>query len=77
MGYEDNNLCNRGFDALISVLGVVEAERFIMLMNREAGDYTEWRRAHLFQDETLESLAEKARQTGREYHQMHDLAKAV
>ena len=42
----------------------VKAERFVSLMNREAGDYTEWRRKHLYTDETVHSLAEKARKTG-------------
>ena len=41
-----------------------EAERFVSLMNRGAGDYTEWRRNHLYAEETVHSLAEKARKTG-------------
>ena len=33
-----------GVDALIERLGMVDAERFVALMNRESFDYTEWRR---------------------------------
>ena len=36
-----------------------------MLMNRSAGDYTEWRKAHLYQNISLEELAEEARKTGQ------------
>ena len=64
MGYEDHDLCVKGLTVLIDNLGNVEAERFVSLMNREAGDYTEWRRKHLYPDETVHSLAEKARRTG-------------
>ena len=64
MTVEDHDLCARGLHVLTTTLGVVEAERFVMLMNRDAGDYTEWRRNNLYQDESLEELAEKARQAG-------------
>ena len=64
MGYEDHDLCVKGLSVLIANLDNVEAERFVSLMNREAGDYTEWRRNHLYADETVHSLAEKARKTG-------------
>ena len=64
MGYEDHDLCVKGLSVLIANLGNVEAERFVSLMNREAGDYTEWRRKHLYTEETVHSLAEKARETG-------------
>ena len=64
MGYEDHDLCVKGLTLLIANLGSVEAERFVSLMNRDAGDYTEWRRKHLYTDETVHSLAEKARRTG-------------
>ena len=44
----------------MQALGTVEAERFIALINRERFDTTEWRRAQ-WQDETVATLAEKAR----------------
>ncbi len=52
-------------EALAKALGDVDAERFIMLMNRGAGDYTEWRKTHLYQNISLEELAEEARKTGQ------------
>lgn len=49
-----------GMKALVHALGPVEAERFITLLNREKLDYTEWRKQQWL-DETVASLAEKAR----------------
>ncbi|OYY94938.1 MAG: hypothetical protein B7Y41_05105 [Hydrogenophilales bacterium 28-61-23] len=36
-----------GMSALIDVLGLVEAERFIAAVSRDRFDYTEWRRQGL------------------------------
>lgn len=36
-----------GMNALIDVLGLVEAERFIASVSRDRFDYTEWRRTQL------------------------------
>jgi hypothetical protein len=36
-----------GMNALIDVLGLVEAERFIASVSRDRFDYTEWRRGNL------------------------------
>ena len=33
-----------GMSALVERLGMVDAERFVALMNRESFDYTGWRR---------------------------------
>ena len=49
-----------GIRLLMQVLGTVEAERFIALINRERFDYTEWRK-NQWQDETVASLATRAR----------------
>lgn len=46
--------------ALFQVLGAVEAERFITLINREHFDYTEWRKSQ-WQDETVASIASRTR----------------
>ena len=48
-----------GMHALISALGLVEAERFIMAVSRERFDYTEWRR-HGLPDMTLDELVKLA-----------------
>lgn len=56
----DTDLRFEGIRALMQALGTVEAERFIALINRERFDYTEWRKKQ-WQDETVESLAARAR----------------
>lgn len=50
-----------GFEVLKNKLGKVNMERFIVLVNREKFNYTEWRK-NLFEDLKLEELAEKADQ---------------
>jgi hypothetical protein len=45
---------------LAESLGIVEAERFVMLIQREPFDYTEWRQ-HLFADVPLETFLENAK----------------
>ena len=48
------------FNALVGLVGHVDMERFIVLMNREPRDYTKWREAHFNEDgETIYDLAEK------------------
>jgi len=56
----DTELRTQGLRALLQVLGEVDAERFIALINRERFDYTEWRE-HQWAGETVASLAERAR----------------
>ena len=65
MRINEHDICIKGCEALAKALGDVDAERFIMLMNRGAGDYTEWRKTHLYQNLSLEELAEEARRTGQ------------
>ena len=48
-----------GMNALIDVLGLVEAERFIAAISRDRLDYTEWRRTNL-PSMTLDDLAVQA-----------------
>ena len=38
----DTILLNTGMKVLIDNLGLVEAERFVYLMNKEPFDYTKW-----------------------------------
>lgn len=64
----DTDIRSEGIRALIQILGAVEAERFIALINRERFDYTEWRK-NQWSEETVLSLATRARalrKTGRE-----------
>jgi hypothetical protein len=48
-----------GMDALIEKLDLIEAERFIMLIQNDTIDYTKWRE-NLFDGMTLEELSQKA-----------------
>ena len=55
----DTLIKNEGMEILAKHLGLVEAERFIMLIQREPFDYTKWQE-NLFEDMTIEELAKKA-----------------
>ena len=57
----DREIRLSGIQVLVQALGAVDAERFVALINRERFDYTEWRRTQ-WQDETVASLAAKARE---------------
>ncbi|MCY2944686.1 MAG: hypothetical protein NT142_09160 [Planctomycetota bacterium] len=48
-----------GMYALISALGLIEAERFLMAVSRERFDYTQWRRRGL-PDLPIDELAKLA-----------------
>jgi hypothetical protein len=55
----DTLIRNEGMEVLSKHLGLVEAERFIMLIQKEPFDYTKWQE-HLFEDMTVEELSKKA-----------------
>jgi hypothetical protein len=59
--YTETVLRNKGMRILINHLGNVEAERFIMLINREPFDYTEWQQ-DLFADLSVKELSNLAMQ---------------
>ncbi|MDR0609438.1 MAG: hypothetical protein LBG58_04965 [Planctomycetaceae bacterium] len=48
-----------GMNTLIKNLGLVEAERFIMLIQKETFDYTKWQE-NLFEDMTIEEIYNNA-----------------
>lgn len=48
---------NKGINCLNRQIGVVEAEKFISIINREKFDYTKWQRC-LFEDMSLEEINE-------------------
>ena len=49
----------KGMQALISALGLVEAERFLAAVSRDKFDYTEWRRTGL-PDISIEEISAAA-----------------
>ncbi|MCT7961898.1 hypothetical protein NG791_14590 [Laspinema sp. D1] len=55
----DSEIRIEGMQALISTLGLVEAERFILVMTRDRFDYTQWRQEGLPKI-SLKELAEAA-----------------
>lgn len=48
-----------GMNALVEKLGIVEAEKFISIINQESFDYTEWRK-RLWPDKTVRELSHEA-----------------
>ncbi|MCL1875385.1 MAG: hypothetical protein FWF87_03900 [Synergistaceae bacterium] len=52
-------LKDEGMRILAEQLGIVEAERFIMLLRREPFDYTQWRQG-IFKDVSLDKFLNDA-----------------
>ncbi|MGZ0077530.1 hypothetical protein [Methylomonas sp. YC3] len=40
----DAEIIHSGFESIFSTLGMVDAERFIMLIKRDKFDYTQWQK---------------------------------
>lgn len=56
----DTIVKQEGMNALISKLGYVDAERFIVLLSREPFDYTKWREQYFDNDLSVRELSQKA-----------------
>ena len=59
MTMTDSELKSKCFSILTEQVGSVEMERFVMLLNRDSFDYTEWRKENLYPNETVDSLYDK------------------
>jgi hypothetical protein len=55
----DTIIRNEGTQVLMENLGLIEAERFIMLIQKEPFDYTRWQE-NLFEDMSIEEISQKA-----------------
>ena len=55
----DTIIRTEGMDTLIKNLGLVEAERFVMLIQKEPFDYTKWQE-NLFNDMTIDEVYNNA-----------------
>ena len=55
----DTALLNIGMKTLIGALGIVDAERFVFLVNKEPGNYTELRHT-LFTGMSLDDMCREA-----------------
>lgn len=61
----------RGMQALITALGLVEAERFLACVPRDKFDYTEWRRTGL-PDMSIDDIAAAANRLSNQLdHEMN------
>jgi hypothetical protein len=61
----DTEVKQKGLGALIDALGEVDAERFIMLLNREPFDYTQWQKT-IFSNIDVHELSKRAMQTRKD-----------
>ncbi len=57
----DTEVKRKGLSALMDALGEVDAERFIMLLNRDPFDYTTWQR-DAFQNNSIKEISTQAMQ---------------
>ena len=55
----DTLLLDNGMNILVEHLGLVDAERFVYLMNCDRFDYTQWH-GILSEGKTIEEIAERA-----------------
>ena len=55
----DTIIRNEGTQVLMNNLGLIEAERFIMLIQKEPFDYTTWQE-NLFENMSIEEISQKA-----------------
>jgi phospholipid N-methyltransferase len=55
----DTLIRNEDMEILAKNLGLVEAERFIMLIQKEPFDYTKWQE-NLFENMTIEEISRNA-----------------
>lgn len=56
----DTVIKQEGMHALIAQLGYVDAERFIVLINKEPFDYTKWRDQYSDENLDVRQLSKKA-----------------
>ena len=64
----DTILMSEGMQTLINRFGIVDAGRFVYLMNKEPFDYTKFHHT-LFEGMTLDELCEAALKAGEEAEQ--------
>lgn len=55
----DTLIKSEGMDALFDKLGIIDAERFIMLMSKESFDYTKWQK-NMYENLSVEEIGKKS-----------------
>lgn len=63
----DTEIRVHGLRALVDVLGIVEAEKFISLILREPFDYTKWQQ-NLWPDKNVAEISKAAMESRRMLH---------
>jgi hypothetical protein len=61
----DMQIKQEGFRALMDALGKVDAERFVVLIQRERFDYTEWQRT-LWPEKSIQQISQAATEHRRQ-----------
>ena len=56
----DTLIKSKGMRTLRKSLGLVDAERFILLLKKEPFDYTEWQ-THLWEDKSVDDVFQAAK----------------
>jgi hypothetical protein len=56
----DAEIKSTGFNILFKYMDIIEAEKFISIINRERFDYTKWRQ-NLFEDMTIEEIIKEGK----------------
>ena len=66
----DTILRNEGMEILSKSLGLVEAERFVMLIQKEKFDYTKWQE-NLFENMSVEEISREAAEYCKKTKETH------
>ncbi len=62
----DTEISREGFTILFRHMDIIEAERFLTLVQREKFDYTQWRQ-DLLEELTIEDISARAMEYVRSY----------
>ena len=67
----DAELKIQAFRLLVKAFGDVNAERFIVLTNRDRQDDTRWRETNMYIGESVHDVAERARAAAARYQSLN------
>lgn len=72
----DTEIRSLGFQVLFKYMDVIEAEKFISIINREKFDYTEWRQT-LFEDMTIEDIIKDAKKFAIDFRKIKGIIRSM
>lgn len=64
----DKEIWTKGLNCLFENLGFIDAQKFIVMVNRRKADYTEWRRENLYKGMTDEEILAGAIEYAKTHH---------